>query len=102
MENYNTNIKSLITYSKGGVISKVVYKNDHDNVTLFCMSRGTDISEHTSTKSGTIYVIEGDGVFRLEGKDIKMMEGVVILMKKNAKHSLKTIKDTSFLLMLHD
>ncbi|MBR9680452.1 MAG: cupin domain-containing protein [Candidatus Altiarchaeota archaeon] len=64
------------------------------------MAEGTKMSEHTSTKNGVIYVIEGKGVFNLQGTDIEMKEGVFIYMKENAIHSLRADKNTSFLLTL--
>lgn len=93
-------IKELIEYPKKGILSKVIIKNDKFDITLFSMAAETEISEHTSTKPGFVYVIEGDGIFNLEGKDIKMSAGVFIQMKENAVHSLKANGDTSFLLVL--
>ena len=95
-----TNIKEKIEYSQGGITSKVVSKENGVNVTLFCMSGGSDISEHTSTKKGIVYVLEGKGNFNLEGENIEMKEGVTIFMKENAVHSLKAEENTSFLLVL--
>ena len=66
------------------------------------MAKGTEISEHTSTKEGTVYVIEGEGIFNLEGKDIDMKPGIFIFMKSNAVHSLKAKENTSFILSLYD
>lgn len=94
------NIKELIEYRTGGILSKEIVKNSKLNITLFCMAKGTEISPHTSTKEGIIYTIEGDGVFNLDGKDIKMSDGVIIHMKKDMIHSLKADKDLSFLLLL--
>ena len=96
------NLKELISYSKGGITSKVILKTNKRNVTLFCMAKGTEISEHTSTKEGLIYVIEGKGVFNLKGEDIKMLPGIAIFMDKNAVHSLSAEKNTAFLLALGD
>jgi len=94
------NIKEIIEYPKQGVLSKVIINDKKLNVTLFCMAKDTDILEHTSTKSGTVYVLEGNGIFNLEGKDIKMKPGILIHMKENAIHSLKAKENTSFLLTL--
>lgn len=94
------NINKLIEYSKKGVLSKVIAKSGKLDVTLFCMAEGTEISEHTSTKQGYVYVIEGDGIFNLEGKDIKMAPGIFIYMKENSIHSLKANNNTSFILSL--
>jgi len=95
------NIKQIIEYPKEGVLSKEIIKDKKINLTLFCMAKGTEISEHTSTKSGFVYVVEGDGIFNLEGKEIKMKEGVLIQMRENAAHSLKAKENTSFLLFLY-
>jgi len=91
------NIKDLIEYPKNGIFSKELVKN----ITLFCMAKGAELGEHTSTKEGFIYIIEGKGIFNLEGKKIKMLPGVFINMKRNAVHSLKAEKNTSFLLSLY-
>ncbi len=94
------NIKNLIEYPRQGILSKEVIKSERVDATLFCMAKGTKMSEHTSTKEGIIYVVEGDGVFTLEGKDIKMQDGVVIHMQKNAVHALEAKNNTSFMLIL--
>jgi len=93
-------ITELISYTKDGIISKELVREEHLNVTLFCMSKGSEMTEHTSTKEGTIQVIEGKGTFSLEGEDIVMKPGILIRMDKNAKHSLKAEEDTTFILSL--
>ena len=95
-----TNINKLIEYPAQGIVSKSIIKNSKIDITLFCMATGTDISEHTSTRDGIVYVLEGNGTFNLEGKKIKMEKGVIINMLSNAKHSLSAKENTSFLLML--
>ena len=64
------------------------------------MAKGTELSEHTSTKQGFIYVVEGKGVFNLAGENITMLSGVLINMQDNVVHSLKVEENTSFLLSL--
>ena len=98
--NLDKNILEQIEYPQQGILSKDIIKNNKLNVTLFCMAEGTEISEHTSTKSGFVYVIEGKGNFKLQGKDIEMKAGVFIQMNENAPHSLKVSKHTSFILTL--
>ncbi len=95
----NKNINDLIEYPKEGILSKNL-AGESANVTLFCMAKGTKISSHTSTKKCFIYVIEGEGIFNLEGKDIKMISGIFIFMKENAIHSLNAKENTSFILCL--
>ncbi len=94
------NLNDSINYSDGGIISKVVIKTERLNVTLFCMAAGTDISEHTSTREGTVHVIEGNGVFTLAGRAITMRQGVFIHIKADQPHSITAESNTSFLLTI--
>jgi quercetin dioxygenase-like cupin family protein len=96
------NLTKLNSYSESGILSKVIVKSEKMNITLFCMAAGTDISSHTSTRPGYVHVLEGDGLFRLVGRDIHMAPGTFIWMEANAVHSLRAAKDTSFLLVLGD
>jgi len=101
MANKWKDLKEMIDYSNNGIISKVIEKNDIGDVTLFGMSKDTEISEHTSTKQGYVYVIEGEGIFNLEGEEIPMKPGVLIFMDANAKHSLSAKENTTFILILN-
>lgn len=94
------NVKELIEYPREGILSKELVKADEFNITLFCMSGGTEISEHTSTKEGFLIVLEGEGTFNLEGEDISMKPGIFIFIEKNAAHSLKADENTAFILSL--
>lgn len=90
-------------YPQEGILSKKLeFKNKKAGfqATLFYMVAGEKISEHTSTKEGLIYVLDGEGFFNLEGERIKMLPGIFINMKNNAIHSLEVEKNTSFLLIL--
>jgi nitric oxide dioxygenase len=91
----------MIEYPEEGILSKELFKTDTDNVSLFCMASGSAMEDHTSTKAGTVHVLEGKGVFNLEGKEMEMKPGVVIFMEKNAIHNLKAEENLSFLLTLH-
>ncbi len=93
-------IGKLIEYPKSGILSKRIPNATKMNITLFCMTKESDIEDHTSTMQGTVHVLEGEGVFTLEGRAIEMKKGTLIFMKKNAVHSLKARTNLSFLLTL--
>ncbi len=95
------NIMDLIEYPSEGILSKELLKDDKVDVTLFCMAAGTEIGDHTSTKSGFVSVVDGKGMFNLEGEDIEMVSGVFIPMAENAVHNLKAEDNTSFVLVLN-
>ena len=90
-----------LNYSEGGIISKVLFKGEKNQITLFSMAKGTEISEHATTKEGFVYVIEGEGIFNLQSVKIDMKPRVLIPLAKGTKHSLSVSGNTSFLLFLN-
>ena len=100
MNKSNQNLRNLIEYPKSGILSKEIIRTDKLNITLFCMAKGTELTEHTSTKEGTVFVLEGKGIFTLKKEKIQMLPNVLIHLKKNSPHSLKAEENTSFLLSL--
>ena len=94
------NLTDMMEFPKEGVFSKVLAKGDVSNHTLMCLAKGTDISEHTSTREGVVTVLKGKGTFILRGRKIKMSPGVFIFMPKNAPHSLSASEDLAILLSL--
>ena len=94
------NILDMIKYPEEGILSKEIIKNDVIDLGLFCMAKGKEMSDHTSTRAGFVHVIDGKGIFTLEGKEIEMKPGVFIYMDANAVHGLKAEENTSFVLGL--
>ncbi|EDX75533.1 Cupin domain protein [Coleofasciculus chthonoplastes PCC 7420] len=97
---FSLQLRDRIEYPEGGVVSKVIHKDDQCDHTLFCLAADTSISEHTSPRNATINVIEGKGLFTLEGKEIQLEPGVFISMEANAPHALKAEQNLAFLLTL--
>ncbi len=94
------NLNELMEFPKKGIFSRVLDKSDNYNYTLMCLSKGTDIDTHTSTKNGAVIVLKGKGTFKLFDEDIEIREGSFIFMPKDAPHSLKAEEDLAILLCL--
>ncbi len=92
---------SKLNFAEDGIVSQVIRKSDKTNHTLFCMSSGSDISEHTSTREATVTVISGKGVFTLDSEDIDLKPGVFIHMDPGAAHALKSEDNLAFVLSLY-
>jgi quercetin dioxygenase-like cupin family protein len=95
-------LNELMQFPKEGIFSTVLARSDSYNYTLMCLSKGSDIDTHTSSKNGCVYVLKGEGTFTLFGKNIQMKPGIFIFMPKNAAHSLKAKEDLAILLCLSD
>jgi len=94
------NIYEMMEFPSEGVFSKVIARGEMSNHTLMCLAKGTDISEHTSSREGVVTILKGTGTFTLNGKKIAMEPGVCIFMPKNAPHALRAEEDLAFLLSL--
>ncbi|CAD5964468.1 Cupin [Planktothrix agardhii] len=94
------NLKDKIQYADAGILSSVLWKNETCQYTLFCLAKGTDISEHTSSRNATVQVLEGEGILTLNGEDIQLKPGIFIVMAANAPHALKAESNLAFLLTL--
>ena len=94
------NLDELMEFPSEGIFSTVLAKGDISNHTLMCLAKGTDISEHTTTREAVVTVLKGKGTFILNGKNIKMKPGVFIFMPRNAPHSLSASEDLAILLSL--
>jgi nitric oxide dioxygenase len=57
-----SNLFKMMEFPKEGVFSKVLAKGESSNHTLMCLAKGTDISEHTSTKEAVVTVLKGTRV----------------------------------------
>ncbi len=93
-------LEKMMEFPKEGIFSKVLVKTEVSNHTLMCLAKGSDISEHTSTREAAVTVLKGKGTFVLCGKRIKMKPGVFIFMPKNAPHRLSASENLAILLSL--
>ena len=70
-------LKSLVDYQDGQVVSKTLVQNDYVSVTIFSFDKGEEISTHASGGDATI----GGDVFILN-------EGETIVMPKDVPHAV--------------
>jgi quercetin dioxygenase-like cupin family protein len=91
-------LHNAIAYADAGILSQVLFKDQNCQHTLFRLAAGTEISEHTSTRNATVYVIEGNGILTLEGHNIALESGIFVLMVANTPHELHAETNLAFLL----
>jgi quercetin dioxygenase-like cupin family protein len=93
-------LEKMMEFPREGVFSKVLVKTPTSNHTLMCLAKGSDISEHTSTREAAVTVLKGKGTFWLGRKKIPMKQGTFIFMPKNAPHALSASENLAFILSL--
>ncbi len=95
-------LHKLMQFPEEGIFSTVLAVSKTYNYTLMCLSSGTSIDTHTSTKAGVVQVLSGSGSFTLLDEEIELKPGLFIFMPKNAPHSLKSKENLAILLGLTD
>ena len=81
-------LKSLVDYQDGQVVSKTLVPNDYVSVTIFSFDKGEEISTHASVGDAMVTVLEGTGRFTIGGDVFILNEGETIVMPKDVPHAV--------------
>ena len=81
-------LKSLVDYHDGQVVSKTLVQNDYVSVTIFSFDKGEEISTHASGGDAMVTVLEGTGRFTIGGDVFILNEGETIVMPKDVPHAV--------------
>lgn len=81
-------LKNLVAYQEGQVVSKTLVQNDYVSVTLFSFDKGEEISTHASGGDAMVTVLEGTGKFTIGGDVFILKEGETIIMPKDVPHTV--------------
>ena len=61
-------LRDLVPYQEGQVVSRTLAQNEHVSVTLFAFEKGEEISTHASGGDAMVTVLEGTGRFTVGGR----------------------------------
>ena len=81
-------LKSLVDYQDGQVVSKTLVQNDYVSVTIFSFDKGEEISTHASGGDAMVTVLEGTGRFTIGGDVFILNEGETNVMPKDVPHAV--------------
>lgn len=81
-------LKSLVDYQDGQVVSKTLVQNDYVSVTIFSFDKCEEISTHASGGDAMVTVLEGTGRFTIGGDVFILNEGETIVMPKDVPHAV--------------
>lgn len=81
-------LKDLVEYQDGQVVSKTLVQNEAVSVTVFSFDKGEEISTHASGGDALVTVLDGKGRFTVGGEVFLLDEGQSIVMPKDVPHSV--------------
>lgn len=92
--------KLISEITPDSVISRTVFQDDRIKVTVFGFAAGQGMTEHTSTKTAIIHVLQGEATVTL-GDDIHQVSaGSWIHLSPNLKHSIMADSKMQMLLTI--
>lgn len=92
-------IKIIKEFNVEGVKTKKVVENSIGDIILIGLAKGERIKEHVSNTDATIYIVEGEIEFSINGKEINLKEKEFFTFLKNVPHALKGIENSKILLI---
>ena len=103
MEGLNGNVldlKTLVDYSDGAVVSRTLLQKETGNITLFSFDKGQGLSEHTSPFDAVVEVVDGAGRFIIDGKPKTVRAGEMIIMPANVPHDVQAAEAAFKMLLI--
>ncbi|MFQ6617827.1 MAG: cupin domain-containing protein [Fidelibacterota bacterium] len=95
-----SDLEDMVEFARDGIVSKTILEMEFTKVTLFCMSSGQSLSEHTASLPAIVHILNGEGKFTLGDESHNVKKGKWIFMPANLKHAVKAEEDLVFLLTL--
>lgn len=81
-------LKDLVAYQPGQVVSKTLVQNDKVSMTLFSFAKGEEISTHAAGGDAMVTILEGTGRFTVGGEVFLLQEGKTLIMPKDIPHAV--------------
>ena len=81
-------LKDLVEYQKGQVVSKTLVQNEQVSMTIFSFDKDEEISTHAAGGDAMVTVLEGTGKFTVGGDVFILHEGETLIMPKDVPHAV--------------
>ena len=94
------NLKDLVQYQPGSVVSKEVLRKPTGTVTTFAFAKGEGLSELTAPFDAIVNVLDGQAKITISGEDFLLTAGQMIIMPANEPHALKAPQKFKMLLTM--
>lgn len=92
------NLKELISYQKGQVLSMTLAQIPSFNITLFSLAEGEGISTHITAGDAMVQILDGEAEITIGDKTLTVKEGETVIMPSNIPHGLEARKAFKMLL----
>ncbi len=95
-----SNLKEMVAYQEGSIVSKEVIKKTTGTVTMFAFDKDQGLSEHTAPFDALVQVMDGEAEIFISGEPHHLKEGEMIIMPAGKPHALKALKKFKMMLVM--
>jgi quercetin dioxygenase-like cupin family protein len=95
-----SNMKDLVAYQDGSIVSKEIIKKTTGTVTIFAFDRDQGLSEHTAPFDASVCILDGEAEISIAGEPHHLKEGEMIIMPGGKPHALRAPKRFKMMLVM--
>lgn len=92
------NLKDLVSYEEGQVISRTLAQTPTANITLFSLDKDEGISSHVTPGDAMVQILDGKAEITIGSNNFTLKEGETIVMPSNIPHALLACEKFKMLL----
>jgi quercetin dioxygenase-like cupin family protein len=93
-------VTSGVEIQPGAVVSKVIYRDDDLNVTVFGFDAGEGLTEHQASRAAIVQVVSGQLRFIVDGEELDLLPSSWLHLPPGTPHALAAVEPTVMLLTL--
>ena len=93
-------LKEQVQILPGQIVSKTLAQNKAVSITLFAFDKGEEIGAHDSKGDAMVTVLDGTGLFTVEGKEYFAGAGETIIMPAKKPHAVYAKEPFKMLLIV--
>jgi quercetin dioxygenase-like cupin family protein len=93
-------LKNLVQYGDGAVVSRTLIKRPTGTLTLFAFDQGQELSEHTAPFEAVVQILDGEALLTIGGNPIPAKAGETVIMPANIPHAVKAQQKFKMLLTM--
>lgn len=94
------NVALEVEIPNDGILSKPICSGDHMRATLFGMSAGQEMAEHTTSMEAILHFLEGEVELTVDGERHTAIPGTWMRMAPRVLHSLVAKSPAKFYLIV--
>lgn len=91
-------LAALVSVQPGQIVSRTLAQNPAVSLTLFAFDEGEEISTHSSEGDAMVQVLEGEGLFTVDGTEHTVSAGQVLVMPAGKPHAVYAPRSFKMLL----